>query len=153
MPKPLRVAGEVDSWCTRCRLILNHRIVSIDRAKPHQVECLTCRTQHLWRPKAPGEPGAVAGERGRAASGPSQRGASQHGRSGIAARHEREWEQAVVGRGVMEFKAYDVRTTFAQGDLIRHKKFGDGAVIRIIDGKKVEVLFRDETRTLAQGMS
>jgi hypothetical protein len=66
------------------------------------------------------------------------------------ARHEREWEQAIVGRGVLEFKAYDIRTTFNEGDLVRHKKFGDGVVTRIIDGKKVEVLFRDETRTLAQ---
>ena len=155
MPKPLRVAGEVDSWCTRCRLMLNHRIVSMDRAKPHQVECLTCRTQHLWRPKPPGEvsAGSVAGERGRPASPAAQRVAPQHGRSGVAARHEREWEQAIVGRSVLEFKAYDISTIFAQGDLVRHRKFGDGVVTRIIDGKKVEVLFRDETRTLAQGMT
>ena len=155
MPKPLRVAGEVDSWCTRCRLVLNHRIVSMDRAKPHQVECLTCRTQHLWRPKAPGEPtaGSTPGDRARPASAASQRGASQHARLSVVARHEREWEQAVVGRGVLEFKAYDIRTTFAEGDLVRHKKFGDGVVTRIIDGKKVEVLFRDETRTLAQAMT
>jgi hypothetical protein len=153
MPKPLRVAGEVDSWCTRCRLILNHRIVSMAHAKPHQVECLTCRTTHLWRPKAPGEAaGTAAGERGHPAPA-SPRGASQHGRAGSAARHEREWEQAVVGRGVLEFKAYNVGTTFAQGDLVRHKKFGDGVVTRVIDGKKVEVLFRDETRTLAQAMT
>ena len=153
MPKPLRVAGEVDGWCTRCRLILNHRIVSMNRARPHQVECLTCRTTHLWRPKAPGEAaGAASGERSGPAAAPP-RGASQQGRSAALARHERDWEQAIVGRGVLEFKAYDVRTTFAEGDLVRHKKFGDGVVTRVIDSKKVEVLFRDETRTLAQAMT
>jgi hypothetical protein len=53
---------------------------------------------------------------------------------------------------VREFKAYNVAASFAEGDLVRHKKFGDGLVTRIIDAKKVEVLFRDEARTLAQGL-
>ena len=42
---------------------------------------------------------------------------------------------------------------FAEGDLIRHKKFGDGVVTRILDPKKVEILFKDEPRTLAQGLT
>ena len=42
--------------------------------------------------------------------------------------------------------------SFSEGDLLRHKKFGDGVVTRVIDDHKVEVLFRDEARTLAQGM-
>src|ERR1700722_5037450 len=58
MAKPLRVAGEVDSFCTKCRLVLNHRIVSMKAGKAYQVECLTCRTTHLWRQHAPGEKAA-----------------------------------------------------------------------------------------------
>jgi hypothetical protein len=153
MPKPLRVAGEVDSWCTRCRLTLNHRIVSMKSGKAHQVECLTCRAQHLWRPGAPGErPGAPrASERPRA---PSSGGASTRTpRVSAAARHEQAWEQALNGRGVHEFKAYSVAGSFQEGDFLRHKKFGDGVVTRVIDGHKVEVLFRDEARTLAYGMN
>jgi hypothetical protein len=151
MAKPLRVAGEVDSWCTRCRLILNHRIVSMKNGKPHQVECLTCRAQHLWRAHAPGEKpatGAVT-ERVRAAASP---GAGRTLR-GAALRQEQQWEKAIAGRGVHEFKTYNVGATFSEGDLVRHKKFGDGVVTRIIDAHKVEILFRDEARTLAQAMS
>ena len=155
MPKPLTVAGEVDSWCTRCRLTLNHRIVSMKSGKPHQVECLTCRSTHLWRPRAPGEKAASTG----AASSGRMRSASpstppRMTRAAAAhARHEQTWEQAIAGKGVREFKAYTVGQTFAEGDLVRHKKFGDGVVSRVIDPHKVEVLFRDEARTLAQGMS
>jgi hypothetical protein len=150
MPKPLRVAGEVDSWCTRCRLLLNHRIVSMNRARPHQVECLTCRSTHIWRPSAPGTKSSASAPR----EGASSRGASSAAaRISAATRHERQWEQAIAGRGVREFKTYSVAESFAEGDLVRHKKFGDGLVTRIIDAKKVEVLFRDEARTLAQGLS
>jgi hypothetical protein len=151
MPKPLRVAGEVDSWCTRCRLILNHRIVSMKSGKAHQVECLTCRAQHLWRPNAPGEKieGARGSDRPRASSGAA---GTRTARPHAALRHEQRWEQAIAGRGMLEFKRYEVAGTFQEGELLRHQKFGDGVVTRVIDAHKVEVLFRDEARTLAQGM-
>jgi len=157
-PKPLRVAGEVDSWCTRCRLILNHRIVSMKSGKAHQVECLTCRAQHLWRPSVPGER-PPSNETGRAPAGSERPHASPRAggartpRVSAAARHEQAWEHALNGRGVHEFKAYSVAGSFQEGDLLRHKKFGDGVVTRVIDGHKVEVLFRDEARTLAHGMT
>jgi hypothetical protein len=121
--------------------------------KPHQVECLTCRTTHLWRPNAPGDkPGASGGgERTRAAS---SSGASSHSpRLNAAARHEQTWEKALNGKAVSDFKPYNVTANFHEGDLVRHKKFGDGVVTRVIDVHKVEVLFRDEARTLAQRMS
>ena len=149
MPKSLRVAGEVDSWCTRCRLILNHRIVSMKSSKPHQVECLTCRSTHLWRPTTPGEKaGPAEGPRPTAATT-----SARPPRVSAAMRHEQTWEKAINGRGVHDFKAYSVAASFQEGDLLRHKKFGDGVVTRVIDGHKVEVLFRDEARTLAQAMS
>jgi hypothetical protein len=158
MPKPLRVAGEVDSWCTKCRLVLNHRIVSLKNTKPYQVECLTCRAQHLWRPHAPGEKPAPAdaATRGRttmSSSAPPPGRGSRAPRIAPAARLEQQWEKAIAGHGVNEFKAYAVSASFSEGDLLRHKKFGDGVVTRVIDAHKVEVLFRDEARTLAQAMT
>ncbi len=156
MAKPLRVAGEVDSWCTKCRLVLNHRIVSMKNGKAHQVECLTCRSQHLWRPHAPGDKSAASdGARSRAgaSSGPSASKSLRPPRVSSATRLEQQWEKAIAGRGVNEFKTYNVGASFNEGDLLRHKKFGDGVVTRVIDAHKVEVLFRDEARTLAQAMN
>jgi hypothetical protein len=149
MPKPLRVAGEVDGWCTRCRFLLNHRIVSMKVGKPHQVECLTCRSQHIWRPNAPGAK-AVSGAPERAKASP---GAGRASPRSAAIRHERQWEQAIAGRGVHEFKTYNSTASFAEGELLKHRKFGDGVVTRVIDAKKIEVLFQDEARTLAQALT
>jgi hypothetical protein len=151
MPKLLKVAGEVDSWCTKCRLVLNHRIVSMKNGKAYQVECLTCRTTHLWRGTAPGEKPAAAAVGGRAPRASSA--APKSTRITPAMRHEQSWEKAISGRGVNEFKAYNVGGIFREGDLLRHKKFGDGVVTRVIDAHKVEVLFRDEPKTLAHGMT
>jgi hypothetical protein len=151
MSKPLRVAGEVDSWCTRCRLLLNHRIVSMKVGKPYQVECLTCRSQHIWRPHAPGaKPASSGSERtSSAAAGASRRTSARPS----AQKQGRQWEQAILGRAVHEFKTYSADASFLEGDLVRHRKFGDGIVTRVIDAKKVEVLFQDEARTLAQALT
>jgi len=153
MPKPLRVAGEVDSWCTRCRLLLNHRIVSMKAGKAYQVECLTCRSTHLWRAGSPGDkPAATGASGGSSGSRASASGPKKSARAQAAIRHEQAWEKATIGRGVLDFKPYEVGGSFQEGELVRHKKFGDGVVTRVIDLHKVEVLFRDEARTLAQGL-
>jgi hypothetical protein len=68
--------------------------------------------------------------------------------------HQREatWEKAVLGQPVQSFKAYRASQTFTMGDLIRHGKFGDGYIVRVIDRQKVEVMFKDGPRTLAQSL-
>ena len=148
MVKPLRVAGEVDSWCTKCRLVLNHRIVSMKANKAYQVECLTCRSTHLWRGTAPGEKPAPSLGSDR----PPKSAAGRASRIPGPTRHVQTWEKAIAGKGMNEFKPYEVGRTFKEGDLVRHKKFGDGLVTRVIDAHKVEVLFKDEAKTLAQAM-
>jgi hypothetical protein len=35
---------------------------------------------------------------------------------------------------------------------VKHPKFGDGVVTQVIDKNKVEILFRDEPRRLAQAL-
>jgi hypothetical protein len=149
MPKPLRVAGEVDGYCTRCRLVLNHRIVSMNGAVPHQAECLTCRTTHRWRAGAPGTATSGGSATARGASKP---GTPARPRGGAAAALLRDrWEKAMA-EGPREIRPYNTAGTFREGDLVHHAKFGKGLVTRVIDVRKVEVLFVDEARTLAQGL-
>lgn len=154
MAKPLHVAGEVDSFCTKCRLVLNHRIVSMKASKAYQVECLTCRTTHLWRAAAPGEKAAAGASAAGGAARPTRASAaSKSTRVTAAMKQEQQWEKAIAGHAVNDFKAYNTGATFQEGQLLRHKKFGDGVVMRVIDAHKVEVLFKDEPKTLAQGLA
>jgi hypothetical protein len=66
---------------------------------------------------------------------------------------ERQWEKAIAGRAMSDFRVYRVSQVFQEGDLVRHSKFGDGVVMRIVDQNKVEILFKDEARMLAQNLS
>lgn len=153
MSKPLRAGGEVDSWCTKCKLVLNHRIIAMVGPNPVRVECSTCGSHHNFRARAPGEKAPPAGRATSSAGPRSARVPSVTKAQQAALDRERTWEKAIAGKGVNEFRNYRVDETFTEGDLVRHKKFGDGVVTRVLDPKKVEILFRDEPRTLAQGLT
>jgi hypothetical protein len=158
MPKTLKPGSEVDAWCTKCRMDLLHRIIAMEGPKIARVECRTCNGHHNYRrPKS--APPLVRAERSPTArSGTAGRSSPPAMSSRKAAAHELErqrestWEKAVLGKPVTSFRAYRASQTFNSGDLIRHGKFGDGYIVRIIDRQKVEVMFKDGPRTLAQAL-
>jgi len=145
-PTALRPGGEIDAWCTKCRMDLLHRIIAMRGDKVVRVECRTCGGHHNYRRQKGGAAEAPAPKPGRAAS--QQRTAmAEAERQRIA-----EWRKAVEGRPAAAFKPYRATQVYARGDLIRHGKFGDGYVIRIFDRQKVEAMFQDGPRTLAQAL-
>jgi hypothetical protein len=156
MAKALKAGGEVDSWCTKCKLFLNHRIIAMLGSKPARVECSTCNSHHNYRAATPGEkPETSARSNAKAISGQvkarTPRGPTKAEQERIS--REQSWEKAVSGRAPRDFKPYRVSLVFNYGDLVRHSKFGDGVVLRVIDAHKVEILFKDESRTLAQSLA
>ena len=155
MSKPLKAGGEVDSWCTKCKLVLNHRIIAMVGPNPVRVECSTCGSHHNFRARAPGDKAPAAGTRssGSAAAPRSTRAATVTKAQQAVLDRERTWEKAIAGKGMHDFRPYRVSETFAEGYLVRHSKFGDGVVVRILDPKKVEILFKDDARTLAQALT
>jgi hypothetical protein len=161
MVKPLKAGGEVDSWCTKCKLVLNHRIIAMVGTIPARVECSTCNSHHNFRARAPGEKAPAAGSaaaRGATARGASGAAGPRSTRGPTKAQQavldrERTWEKSVSGKAVNDFRPYRVSEIFEEGDLVRHSKFGDGIVTRLLEGKKVEILFRDDARTLAHGLT
>jgi hypothetical protein len=156
--KALKTGGEVDSWCTKCRLFLNHRIIAMVGTKPVRVECSTCGSHHNYRARAPGDKAPAAGtgtgtRRIASSSEPrAPRVSSATKAEQARVSREQSWEKAVTGRALTDFRKYNIHETFREGDLIRHSRFGDGVVTRIIDANKVEILFKDEPRTLAQSL-
>ena len=156
-PKP---GGEIDAYCTKCKLDLHHRIIAMVGDAVKKVECMTCNSHHLYRrPKAEREAAAArlekrASDRGEAA--PKKVGTKAE-RLTLAQKAERDllatWEQAIAGQPSTAFRAYRTTLTLGAGELISHTKFGDGFVSRVIDRGKVEVLFKDGHRTMAHGQA
>ena len=113
-----------------------------------RVECLTCGSHHNYRaPKAVKAAVARAAKPKAAAAGPRKTTAS----ATIRAEAERAetWEKAVSGKLSSEFRPFNITSTFADGDLVSHKKFGDGVVVEVHQEQKVSILFREGLKLLA----
>lgn len=167
MSAKLTAGGEVVSYCTKCRLDLGHRIIALVDGVPVKVECQTCGSHHKYR--RPAE--EVAIEKRLKASG---RSASRIGSSAkssttksstsrtVSARastkvteqlaREAQWQARIAGQMSHAFVKYSPKSTFQQDTLVHHAKFGDGYVVEVIDAHKIEVMFQDGPRVLAQGI-
>ena len=120
------VAGEIDAWCTRCKLELNHIVVAKLDGKVKRVQCLTCGGQHGYS--------AAAGARARSPA-------------------KRVSKKKVVRRRVTEpddgrpAKTYSVAATFVPDDVIQHPQYGRGRVVKA-RGNKIDVKFLEGAKTL-----
>lgn len=117
---------------------------------PKRVICMTCGSEHNYRaPKSaparavPGE----AGEKRTTAKSTAKSGASDASRSTKSRASARaEWESAV--RSGRPFRRYAATEAYEAGDLIQHKKFGEGLVRDMSGYDKIIVAFSDGERTL-----
>ena len=134
------VGKNVDSWCTRCKLMLAHTIEATVGSKITRVHCNTCGAQHAFRARPPGEAAPRSSGTGRARSG---------GRSAAEAAPVRDYEALVGGRDASAAREFRVTERFAVLDLIAHPTFGLGVVTASKEGNKIDVLFSDGPRTLA----
>ncbi len=162
-----KVGGDVDAYCTKCRMDLSHRVIAMVKDDVKRVECLTCHGQHNYRRPASVKEAereakarrtlsssASSSTRSSASSRTSRASTASSAASKTSERSARaQWEKAIAGQPTTAFRAYRISEKFAIGDLVRHSKFGDGVVVTIFDPHKVEVVFEDGSRTMAQGAS
>jgi hypothetical protein len=91
--------------------------------------------------------------RGRSDAKPA-RAPSAGARVELKAKAENEryekWAQRTLGQSVDAFTRYAIDQSFAEGQLVIHKKFGEGYVDKVLDVGKVSIMFRDGPKTLAQ---
>jgi hypothetical protein len=137
MTTPPIVSKDVDSWCTKCKLVLAHTIEAVVDGRITRVHCNTCGGQHAYRAAAPGtapdrerQPRATRTTRTRPAPAASLYADLMRGRDAGAARAFRATER------------------FAMGDLIHHPSFGLGVVTALKDVNKIEVMFAEGAKTL-----
>ena len=158
--KPLTAGSEIDAWCTKCKMILGHRIVALVRTTPARVICMTCNSEHRYLKAAPGSQSVAPVKRmadgsislvGRVGSSAPQRQRAAAGARPAAKTNE--WESRVLGKAVSSFTRYNMGHRFEPGQLVSHPKFGDGYVVEVVDPQKVSIMFRDGPKTLAQGQA
>ena len=137
-----KTGSTVDSWCTKCKLVLAHTVEAMADGKISRVHCNTCRGQHAYRPNAPGS----AAPKG---SGTPRRSAPKKSADGPPKRSE--YETLLRGRTGDKARTYATSERFAPGELIKHSSFGLGVVVAERDSVKIDVHFPDGPKVLLHG--
>ena len=135
MAEELKVGGELDAWCTSCKLMKWHTIVALVDGKPAKVECQGCHKQHQFRAQPP-----AAGEKPEKA--PRAKRAAKTATPPVPAV---DFDTLLGGREA-EAKAYSPNDTYALNDVVRHPSFGVGVATATPGPQKIELTFRDGSK-------
>ncbi|MFY1829645.1 hypothetical protein ACN47A_27265 [Myxococcus fulvus] len=141
-----KVGGEVDAYCTRCKLTLAHTILAMVGTKIARVRCNTCNGDHAYR----GAPGTT--DRPTSTSSSSTPRASRASSSGITKAEKIiiSFEEQLAGKDVANAPRYSPKDTYAVDQVLQHPTFGVGFVTAV-RGDKFDITFRTDTKTLVHG--
>ncbi len=136
------VAQETLSYCTSCKMDLNHIIVALKGDKIAKVQCLTCKKEHLYRaPKGVTDPQAVKSKAAKKTPRADKDPEMHHS-------IELEWSKLMGAHPEVPLKPYHMKGHFTLGDKITHSQFGDGIIGKLIYPNKIEVIFRSDVKIL-----
>ena len=141
MFRKLVVGSEIDSYCGRCKLLLNHVVVAMVEDKPRRVRCLTCQSEHNHRVPSTGKAKTT---RKRSATGSKSAAASK-------THATNRWREALAGWDGTGAKDYSIFESFKVHDWISHVTFGKGVVIDIPSPDRMITLFESGEKMLMQG--
>jgi hypothetical protein len=139
---------EVEAWCTRCRMNLNHVVVAVVGTGIEKVQCLTCNGYHKYY--VPKREGSRPSKGGSASDTPGS-GRSLKVDKTAASRDKagREWATAMREMpGQIEPVPYRVQDSYGADDFIQHPVFGTGKVLDILGRDKIEVVFEGGKKIL-----
>lgn len=134
--KTIEVGSEVDSWCTRCKLMLAHTVVAMVDGTIEKVECKTCSGKHKYRPNIP----------------KSRQKKASTTKKKVTRRRKKDpaviWEEALEGKDMSQSQTYAMDAEFAAEQVLDHPTFGIGLITEVRAEGKMEVLFKDGPKLL-----
>ncbi len=131
----LKVGNDIKYFCTRCNLELGHRILAMVGSEPARLRCNTCQSERNYR-----------------ASKRQPLSSSQKEKERPSARKLKSpdfYEQKLQASLMKTPKTYRIDLEVEEGDVVDHKIFGRGIVIKAIPPDRMEILFKEEVKVLA----
>ncbi len=130
---PLRVGGDLKILCSRCNLELAHTVLAMAGGIPARVRCNTCRGERNYR--APKPEATVRTTR-----------AVREPRAKVS--DEVFYNQKLKDNATKTDKPYRIDVELSANDIVDHKVFGRGVVLKTIPPDRAEIIFKDQMRVL-----
>jgi len=131
--KKIAAGSDVEAYCTKCKMVLAHTVVSMQGAKPRRVKCNTCKGEHNYRAAKPQAKTAV--KKSVKTKSPTKR-------------TRQNWTEVMQEASGRPHKPYSMSGSFGEGDWIEHSTFGLGCVQSFTPPNKITVRFADTTKML-----
>lgn len=151
--KQYRIGSDVDSWCTKCKLILAHTIEAVVGDDIKRVHCNTCHSKHIYRAIEPGSAPKIT-RTSSLKSSKTKAGSRTTKKIGVAGMmRASDYELILRGRDLAAAKRYSFRDQYGAGEVLQHTEFGLGVVTADKGSNKIEVLFQLGPKVLVHGRS
>lgn len=138
-----RAGDEVDSRCTKCKLVLAHTVVAMVGDQIARVKCNTCGGEHAYRP--PPTASEATAKRRRA----ERKAATESRFQGMASADE--YPELIRGHDISQPEKYSPKMALTRDTVVEHPKFGLGLVVELKEGNKAHIAFPDGGRILVYG--
>jgi hypothetical protein len=148
MPRGSIGPGEdVEAWCTRCRMNLNHRVIAVVGTSIQRVHCLTCGGDHKYYPPKRDKDTDLEGEHRKGRTSVADKSRKPAVKS--AARAEGEWSTFMKDMAPgTDARPYKISETYSSGEYLEHPTFGMGRVVDVVGAQKIEVIFKEGRKVL-----
>ncbi len=137
----LKVGGEVDAFCTKCKMVLGHTVLAVWAEQIKRVRCNTCMGEHAFK--------AAAGTTSKSSSAsPKPRKAAAAKPKGVEKAQVSSYEAAMAGKDTSTARKYNPKEKFEVGAVIAHPAFGLGVVAAARGLEKIDIAFPGGVKTL-----
>ena len=141
MSNDYSVSGNVDGWCTKCKLELAHTIMAMSKNLPAKVKCNTCNSEHKYRTKQSG----ISKPKSAKSKSPARKIKTQEA-------NYNDYMSRLTDYDLTRVKMYSMDGSYKKDEIIEHSKFGVGIVLSLIQNNKIEMLFKDGPRVLVHNI-
>jgi len=136
---------DVEAWCTRCRMNLNHRVIAMVGSAIKRVHCLTCGGDHKYYP-AKYESSGTRTARPVKVPSPAR---TAKARETATARAASEWKTIMDAMpSDCTPRLYRVSDSYRPSEFIEHPVLGTGRVTEILGAQRIQVIFQDGRKIL-----
>ncbi|MFQ5864510.1 MAG: hypothetical protein ACE5IW_04690 [bacterium] len=138
--KQYEIGQEIATLCSKCKSEMIHVITAVTDDKIKKVMCKGCYTTHVFR---------KASSESKTKSGPG-RPRKSDSKTPVRRSRKYDWSKLVSELDESQIVNYEINDDYTEKEAIRHKRFGVGIIIKVISDIKIEVLFQDDRKILAQ---
>jgi len=137
-----KVGGEVDAFCTKCKMTLAHTILAMVGTKIARVRCNTCGGDHAYR----SAPGTTTRTPATARSAKSSAARAEAKEAKVVLNFQEQLAKYDLNAAPM----YSPKDSYQPEQLINHPTFGYG-IVTAVRNDKVDISFKGQQKTLVHG--